>query len=358
VSAAPQVETTHFEVTDHPVYQDFAEVVRTVIAPRAVEVDATEVPLSNVAALREVGYFSWAVPVQYGGTAVPPEVKYAASELLFGACPSTALAVTQHDGPVGLALKSKSKAALALLPQLATGERIGTTGVSQIRTWREGRSMFAKKVPGGYRFDGPVTYLSGFGIADTGNLGAVDPDNDTYVFGIVDLTQPGVSGKILELAAVRGSRTASLQLDNVFVADEFVGEVVDIDEWLASDGITKQNPFAAVGPIGIGRAALADALEVFPGEPSLLKLSEELEHAAITPLRDPYWRAQLDEIVVRATLAGLVARGGRGLNTNHIAQVRARAAFFLQVRGLSAPMRVARFEKLAHIDNPAATQRG
>ncbi len=193
----------------------------------------------------------------------------------------------------------------------------------------------------------------------------------TYVFGIVDLTQPGVTGKILELAAVRGSRTAALQLDDVFVPDELVGEVVDIDEWLAKDGIEKQHsrrelevdypgkdPFAAAGPIGIGRAALADALEIFPGEPSLLKLSEELEHAAVTPLRDPYWRAQLDEIVVRATLAGLVARGGRGLNTNNIAQVPRRAAFFLQVRGLSAPMRVARFEKLAHVDNPAAILNG
>ncbi len=71
-ATATQVETTHIEATDHPVYRDFAAVVRTVIAPRAVEVDATEVPLSHVAALREVGYFSWAVPVEFGGTAVRP----------------------------------------------------------------------------------------------------------------------------------------------------------------------------------------------------------------------------------------------------------------------------------------------
>jgi Acyl-CoA dehydrogenase, N-terminal domain len=358
-TGAPQFETTHCEATRHPVYRDFAEVVRTIIAPRAVEVDATEVPLSHVAALREVGYFSWAVPVEYGGTAVPTEVKYAASELLFGACPSTALAVTQHDGPVGLALKSKSEAALALLPQMATGERIGTTGLSQIRTWKEGRSTCAKKVAGGYRFDGPVTYLSAFGIADTGNLGAVDAHNDTFVFGIVDLTQPGVTGKILELAAVRGSRTAALLLDNVFVPDSLIGEVIDIDEWLAKDGIENRHslekPIAAVGPIGIGRAALADAIEAFPDEPSLLKLSDELERAAVTPQREPYWRAQLDEIALRATIAGLVARGGRGLNTDNIAQVRARAAFFLQARGLSAAMRTARFEKLAHVDSPAVT---
>jgi alkylation response protein AidB-like acyl-CoA dehydrogenase len=50
--------------------------------------------------LRDIGYQRWFVPEQYGGVAVPEEVKSAAHELLFGADPSTATIVTQHDAPV------------------------------------------------------------------------------------------------------------------------------------------------------------------------------------------------------------------------------------------------------------------
>lgn len=343
------------DTVDHPSYQEFARVVRTVIAPRAVEVDATEVPLSHVDALRETGFFSWAVPVEFGGTAVPAKIRQQASDLLFGACPSTALAVTQHGAPVAQALKVGSPEALALLPKLATGEHIGTTGWSQIRTWQQRRTTFATRVSGGYEFSGLVTYLSGYGIADIGNIGAVDTATRTLVFGIVDLTQPGVTGEVLEIAGVRGSRTAAVQLDRVFVPDHFISEVVDVDEWIANDGGEQQHtraeseatpPFVA-GPVGLARAALTDALSLFPDEPSLLALSAELEYAAATPLPGVAWRAQLDEIAVRSTIAALVAHGGRGLTWNNIAQVRARAALFLQVRGLSAPMRTQRFAALA-----------
>lgn len=352
---------TPSQPTDHPVYQEFADLVAAVIAPRAVEVDATEVPFSHIDALREIGYFSWAVPPEFGGTPVPASVRHEAANLLFGACPSTALAVTQHGAPVSQALKAGTPEALALLPKLATGEHIGSTGWSQIRTWQQGRSSFARKVDGGYVFSGVVTYLSGYGIADLANIGAVDTEHHTLVFGIVDLTQAGVVGEILDLAGVRGSRTAALQLNDVFVPSCLISEVAGIDEWLNRDGAENQPspesdpgdadsqavPLSAIGSVGLARAALGDALSVYPDEPSLLRLAEELEHAAVTPLPAVAWRAQLDEIAVRAAVAGLVAHGGRGLNRNHVAQVRARAALFLQVRGLSAPMRSARFAILA-----------
>ncbi|MBH0779574.1 acyl-CoA/acyl-ACP dehydrogenase [Nocardia sp. NEAU-351] len=343
--------------SEHPAYRAFAEVVSDVIAPRAVEVDATEVPRSHVEALRGVGYFSWTVPKNFGGDPVPAAVKHAADELLFGADPSTALAVTQHDGPVGQILASRRPAALALLPLLATGERIGGAGFAQIRAWPKRPSTIATAVAGGYRIDGVVRWLSGWGLVDTAWLGAVDESNNAYVFGVGDLGRPGITVSRPHLAAVQGSRTVSLTLRDYFLPDEFVTEVVDIATWDSRDGSVAPGKHCApsesgvrlpaVGAIGLARAALADALATHPDEPSLLRLLAELEEAANTPLPEPHWRARLDELAIRATTAGLVAAGGQGLLRSDIAQVRARAALFLQLRGLSPKVRAARFARYA-----------
>ncbi|GAA0997727.1 acyl-CoA dehydrogenase family protein [Acrocarpospora macrocephala] len=346
--------------TEHPAYREFAQLVDEVIAPRAVEVDGTEVPRSHIEALREVGYFSWTVPREYGGAPIPPAVKSAVDDLLFGADPSTALAVVHHGSPVTQALSARTPPAMALLPKLATGERIGGAGMSQIRAWPKRPSLMATRAPGGYRFDGAVRWISGWGLVDTAWIGAIDEQNSTYVFGIADLTRPGITATRLRLAAVQGSRTASLKLDRYFVPDEFVTQVVDIAEWNRTDGQVWPNarqaqaPAAQVpelptaGPVGLGRAALADALAAYPGQPSLLRLSEELERAAVTPITEPHWRVQLDALAVRATAAGLIASGGEGLLTDNIAQVRARAALFLQVRALSERVRPARLEQFAN----------
>ncbi|MFC8528871.1 acyl-CoA dehydrogenase family protein [Nocardia sp. NPDC057227] len=342
--------------TEHPAYKDFAEVVATVIAPRAVEVDGSAIPHSHLEALREVGYFSWPVPVEHGGTGLPAAVKNAADDLLFGTDPSTALGLSQHAGPIGQILTSKTPAALALLPALARGERIGGAGFAQIRHWPSKSSTTATKVAGGYRIDGIVRWLSGWGLVDTAWLGAVDEANHTYVFGVGDLTQPGITPEPLRLAAVQGSRTVSLRLHGYFLPDEFITEVVDIDAWDATDGTVHPNErhkkpeaakYPAAGPVGLARAALRDALVAHPDEPSLLALASAVEKAAVTPLPEPYWRAQLDQLAVRATTAALVAGGGQSLVIDSIAQVRARAALFLQVRGLSPKVRTARFERLA-----------
>jgi alkylation response protein AidB-like acyl-CoA dehydrogenase len=360
-SLAPSSPAAHPAHPEHPAYRAFAQLVAEVIAPQAVRVDTSEVPRSHIDALREVGYFSWTVPREYGGAPIPPAVKNAIDDLLFGADPSTALVVTHHGSPVAQILSAKTAPALALLPKLAAGERIGAAGMSQIRVWPERPSLMARRVPGGYRFDGAVRWLSGWGLADTAYLAAVDEQSRTYVFAIADLTRPGITATGLRLAAVQGSRTVSLVIDGYVIPDEFISEVVDIDEWNQADGQGspsggQQAPASGAGaarlptagPVGLGRAALADALAAYPDEPSLLRISAELERAAVTPIPEPEWRVQLDALAVRATTAGLIASGGQGLLADNIAQVRARAALFLQVRALSDRVRPARLRQFVH----------
>ena len=349
--------------TEHPAYRTFAELVAEVIAPRAVEVDATEVPASHIDALREIGYFAWSVPEEFGGSGLPAAVQNAANNLLFGADPSTATIVTQHFGPVLQALKTRTPEALALLPQLAAGERIGGAGFGHVRSWPARRGTTATKVAGGYLIDGVVGWISGLGLVDTIWLGAVDEEREAYVFGIGDLRGAVTEPIALRLAAVQGSRTGSLRLENLFLPDAYVSEVVDVAEWKARDGLV--SPVAAArasqggsqggsgpagtlpmpGAYGLARAALDDALALHPGEPSLLALSRELEAAVATPLPELEWRSVLDELAVRATTAGVVARGGGGLLLDDIAQVRARAAQFLQIRAIGPRVRAAHLRR-------------
>lgn len=362
---APAVDAgASLDPRTHPAYLEFARVVEEVIAPRAVEVDRTEVPRSHIEALREIGYQRWFVPEQYGGVEIPEEVRSAAHNLLFGADPSTATVVTQHGAPVVPALAAGTPQTLALLPKLATGELIGGAGMGHIRSWPEKRGTVATRVPGGYRIDGVIGWHSGWGLTDIIWLGAVDEEREAYVFGIGDLHQPGITGHVLPLTAVFGSRTAALTLNGYFLPDEYVTDVVSVTEWKTQDGVVRPELRRArqlhpdldpsdvphlppVGAYGLARAALDDALRLYPDEPSLSAISEELESAVSTPLPDPHWRVVLNEIAVRATTAGVVARGGVGLLEGEMAQVRARAAQFLQVRGLAPIVRAAHFAKYA-----------
>ncbi|MFT4043515.1 MAG: acyl-CoA dehydrogenase family protein [Gordonia sp. (in: high G+C Gram-positive bacteria)] len=359
VGAASEL-TAIADPKSHPAYREFASVVADVIAPRAAEVDRTEVPRSHIDALREVGYHRWGVPVAYGGLDVPEQVISAANELLFGADPSTATVVTQHSAPVVPALVAGSPQSLELLPPLAAGDLIGGAGMGHVRGWPRRRGTLATPVAGGYRIDGVIGWHSGWGLTDVIWLGAVDADRDSYVFGIADLHDPAITAQPLALNAVRGSRTVSLTLRGYFLPDALVSQVVPIETWKAEDGVVslqlrrarQLDPSTAAdavpqvptaGAYGLARAALDDALAAYPDEAALVRLSDELETLVREPLAEPAWRAALNELAVRATAVALVARGGAGLLDEDLAQIRARAALFLQVRGLAPAVRSAHF---------------
>jgi alkylation response protein AidB-like acyl-CoA dehydrogenase len=356
--AAGTVPSRFGPVPAHPALDRLRVVLDETIAPAATITDARGVPASHLAALAATGLFGLAVPRAYGGLGAPPEVVTEACELLAGACPSTYLIASQHMTPIRWILDGGGPL-LDLLPALARGELIGGAAYGHVRSWPARRTLSARRTPGGWRFDGVAPWFSGAGLVDVVLLAAVAETERSIVFAVVDLPQPSrIDAVPLDLAAIGGSRTATLRLDDLFVPDERVVRVADVDEWQAGDGL--DGPVTAPGAVGLARAAIGYALAHCPDSPALRSLADEVafirtldvgtssaaDAAAIG--RDTfYWRARSVNLAVRATNAAIVARGGAALLADDPAQVWARAALFLQVRGLSEPIRAAHFTQLA-----------
>ncbi|MFC4070370.1 hypothetical protein [Actinoplanes subglobosus] len=70
------------------------------------------------------------------------------------------------------------------------------SGMGHVRSWPQRRGTVATRVPGGYRVDGVIGWHSGWGLTDVLWLGAVDETSEEYVFGIADLHDARISGRI------------------------------------------------------------------------------------------------------------------------------------------------------------------
>ncbi|GAA2582299.1 hypothetical protein GCM10010399_10110 [Dactylosporangium fulvum] len=332
----------------HPVLDRLRDVIKRTIAPAATATDRDAVPASHLAALAGTGLFGLSVPPRYGGLGAPPDVVTEAYELLAGACPSTYLIASQHSTPIRWILDGGGPALHDLLPALAGGELLGGAAFGHVRTWPGRRTATARRVVNGWRFDGVVPWFSGAGLVNVVLLAAVAEAEHAIVFAVVRLPQPDrVEAVPLDLAAIAGSRTATLHIDDLFVPDDDVAQLVDVDEWKVGDG--REGPAVAPGALGLARAAIEYALIRQPDNPDLLALAHEVAHLrGAPPAGDPFARrARSVNLAIRATNAAVVARGGAALLADDVAQVWARAALFLQVRGLSDPLRAAHLHELA-----------
>lgn len=348
-----------------------AAVLDSVIAPAMAEVDRTEVPRSHLDALAAIGALGLSIPDADGLLPAPAAVGAELQELIAGACPSTSLIASQHATPAGWMIASGRSSFAALLAAMARGERIGGAAFGHVRSWPRRHSVSARRVEGGWLLDGNVPWFSGDGLADvlgiaaiaqgTGEQGTGEHGADEVVFAILDLPDPAVVATPLALAAIGGSRTSALELTGAFVPDERVTQRTPFAQWLARDGVG--GPLGLPGALGLARAAIADALARYPDDEHLGAMADEVaELRAISgaPLAAPlsaaqaaagqtsrYWRARATNLAVRATNAAIVARGGGALLQDDPAQVRARAAMFLQVRGVSDALRVEHFAALS-----------
>src|SRR5689334_24146272 len=112
-------------------------------------------------------------PAADGGSDAPPAVYRAVNEVLAGADCTTWLVQAQHHGPVALLARSAAPVRDRLLRPLATGGSIAGTAFSHLRRYPADRQVRAEPAAGGWRFDGTVSWYTGWGLTDVFLLAGV-----------------------------------------------------------------------------------------------------------------------------------------------------------------------------------------
>jgi alkylation response protein AidB-like acyl-CoA dehydrogenase len=311
-----------------------AELARDVLAPAAERVDVEGIPRSHIDALGDAGL------LRLHADLPPPAVVREVTELLAAADASTWFVWTQHKTPVR-ALLGSGNAGLREqhLPRLLE-RSLGAVAFSHLR--RRSRQVTARPVDGGWRLDGPVSWLTGWGLADV-VLVSADAGELGYAHLLVDaVEQPGLRATApLPLAAMGGTRTVAVTLEGLRVPAERTVELSDPVAWHAADEATTADVSPAV--FGVARGALESG--VAPGlaaELDRLRAEAYAASDAGAPIAERVrLRAAALDLCLRATSAAVAAVGGRAIGLDHPAQRRAREAMFLLVQAQTADLRAA-----------------
>ena len=324
------------------------------LAARAHRLEQDGVTRDDVQRMAEAGLLAVYGPPELGG--LPAGQAREVAERLAGASPDAWFVWYQH-GPVVRFLANTENDPLKdrHLKGLCSGELLGGVAWSNLRTARP--TVFATRVDGGWRLDGPQPWCTGWGMHDLLMVGGLDRDAGEVVFGVVPADRDGlVSRGELELASMSGTSTHAVQYDGLLVADEDVVLRKDVETWAAADSAGNRN--VQPSTFGIALAAL-DLLE--PAAPDAAaalrakvldvrtrayRLMDEVDPAEQGDERLAL-RASALLLGLESCTALLASRGGRGMGLEDPAQRLLRAAAFQLVHSQAAHIRTATLDALA-----------
>ncbi|MEV8516029.1 acyl-CoA dehydrogenase family protein [Dactylosporangium sp. NPDC051484] len=350
---------------EHPFVRTVREHAERVLRPAALRTDREGVSAEQIGELRTVGLLNHLAPAPYGGRGLDRDADRRIHELLAGACFNTWLVWAQHASLTGRL--AESAAADRPLPDLArralTGEVLLGAGISDVRSFPR-RYIAATRTAGGWLFNGTISWVSGWGLSPALAVAAVEPASETVVTALVEVGERTRPAAPLHLAAVAGSRTERIVLDDVFVPAEHVLSQRTLERTrfedlaLASDarghhfGLAetvlrelRETPDPSVRAVAetwrprvsrIRRTAYALADEAAEAGGGTHRLAERLATKVAS-----------GEALATLTRALVIARAGRGLAGDDTAQLHARSALFVLVQGQSADVRQAHLAHLA-----------
>ncbi|WP_067702012.1 acyl-CoA dehydrogenase family protein [Nocardia jejuensis] len=350
---------------DDPFVARVREYAEGVLRPAALDTDRNGVSPARITELADLGLLNHLAPAEYGGLGLGRNADRRVHEIIAGACFNTWLVWAQH-APLAARI-AESGTEDRPLPELAQrvlrGELLLGAGVSDVRRYPD-HYIHARAVPGGWIFSGTLSWVSGWGLNSALTVAAVDPLTDTVVLALVPVSESTRSAGPLELAAVAGSRTERVRLEEVFVPEDHVLAAHTLEHARFLDHGTAAD--ARGHHFGLAETVLRE----------LEQSSHELAHTVaatwrprIAEIRSTAY-ALADEAVARGggthrlderlitkaasgealsiiTRALLIARAGRGLAGDDTAQLHARSALFVLVQGQTTDVRRAQLTRLA-----------
>ncbi|WP_239151920.1 acyl-CoA dehydrogenase family protein [Virgisporangium aurantiacum] len=321
------------------------EIADDVLFPAALAVDrADRVPAGHFDRLAGAGLY---------GLFAPPAVDFptvaAVTAALAGGCLATAFVWIQHHGP----LIAVAERAPHWVPLLASGERTAGIAMASVRGPAPVR---VRPVADGYRLDGSVDWVTGWGLVDVVQVAALD-ENDVVHYLLVDLTPgPTMSADLVDVVTTRASRTATVTFTGHPVPADRLLRTVPLDEWTRSEAAgSTLNGFLSIGVAArccrlLGPTPLDD--EVDRCREALLTADgpdARQSPPSATDLPLPAARAAASELVLRASAALVVHTGSRAVRLDNHAQRIAREAIFLQTFGSRPSIRAALLTRLTRV---------
>ncbi|HWC29919.1 MAG TPA: acyl-CoA dehydrogenase family protein [Dehalococcoidia bacterium] len=302
------------------------EVADTLLFPAALETDAASlVPLRNLDALAEAGMYGAAGPKEYGGAGLDLSSLCAVVEALSGGCLTTAFVWIQHNTPVRTLAASPNEALKQeWLPDMCAGRK--RTGIA-FGGLRAGPSqVIATQVEGGWRLDGDVPLVSGWGRIDALLVNGRTADDSRVVSALVPAVADGsFAVEPLRLLAANASGTVRARLRGVFVP---LGRVVNVEPYHPPPPYDGGGRSTGSPALGVARRCLRligpSALDA-----ELVAARQALDDATDQTMAAA--RAAACELALRSAGALIVAQGSSSLLPSSHAQRLLREAVFLQV---------------------------
>ena len=329
-----------------------AQSLRAALADDAARVESDGVTRGDLKPLVDAGLFGLYAPPELGGSVSAAEQREVA-ELLAGAAQDVWFVWFQH-GPSVKMTASTTNTSLRerYLPGLVSGELIGGVSYSHLRNEQPG--ILATRDGDDFLLSGRQPWVTGWGINDLIVVGAVVPESDEIVFGLIPSgDSPGAtSSGLLELAAMNGTETHMVAYDGHRLPADHVLNVLPRKDFLAVDALSNAN----VQPSTFG-IALA-ALELFDGptcdvlrERVLTCRAEAYRLLDEVPIHEQVeqrlaLRAQALLLGIECATALLTSSGGKGMGMSHPAQRLLRAASFQVIHSQAAGIKAATLDAL------------
>ena len=315
------------------------------------ELNATDAwPARQLHGMSEAGVLAWLIPDEFGGGNVSSVELTIGYEHLAAACLASTFVLTQRNAAIQRIVRSENEELKKeLLPELATDSLFATVGISHLTTSRQhlGKpAVTAEKLDAGYILNGEVPWVTGADKADIIVCGGTLEDGTQILVALETCTEGIAIAPTVPLMALNSSRTATVQLTNVFVALEFLlhGPVENVMKQTGGGAGSYTTSALAVGHAANAisllrneadrRPELSEILQPFTSEH--LSISADLALAAAdrsdvpSHLSAETMRQRSNSLALRASQASLATSKGAGFVASHPAsRLVAEAMFFL-----------------------------
>jgi alkylation response protein AidB-like acyl-CoA dehydrogenase len=248
--------------------QKARETAQSVVAPRAMEIDAKgEFPLDIVDAFAQRGFLSLLVPKEYGGAdADITSFCMIVEEIAYHCCSSALLVVVQNVGLMPIVLGGSSELKEKYLRRVVHDKALVCFCLTEPGAGSDSASIQTKAVlkEDHYLLNGRKVFITNGGVADLYSVMAVtNPGKKIEGISafVVEKGTSGLSiGKKEEKMGIRGSNTTEVILEDVKVPIAQRVGVEDGGWWLMMRTLNRSRPAIAAQAVGVAQGALDYAI--------------------------------------------------------------------------------------------------